>query len=76
MARYEVSVREELNDKLQRIVTDEDIGDFLSEYIEQGLSEYLIEYIIKIYKDGKLKAREAWKLSGLTYPEFQARAQQ
>ena len=30
-----------------------------------------INLIIQEYKNGSIKAREAWKLSGLSYQEFQ-----
>ncbi|MDH5403298.1 MAG: hypothetical protein OEZ01_10980 [Candidatus Heimdallarchaeota archaeon] len=50
------------------------IEDLLLDLITLGSVNLKPELVIKQYKDGKLKAREAWKLSGLDYGEFQNRA--
>lgn len=38
--------------------------------IEDKLATQKVDLVVREYKAGKLKAREAWKLSGLNYQDF------
>ena len=78
MVNYEIHVQEELNSKLKKAseVCDVTIEDLIDEFAKNRLSSYIAEFVLEKYKEGNIKAREAWKASGLNYQEFQNRIHQ
>ena len=60
-----------MQDRIRQLIA----ADKLEKAIVLGLQEASSDYIVDLYKKGKLKARDAWKRSGLEYNEFQARVQ-
>ena len=73
MAKYEITIKEELNQELIQIAeaTDRSVDDIIQDLILLMFRREKINLIIQQYKNGSIKAREAWKLSGLSYQEFQ-----
>jgi hypothetical protein len=76
VVEYEVTIDEEMNEFLQQVAETAELSvqELVQNLIEEKLEENKADMIIELYKAGKLKAREAWKLSGLNYQEFQNRA--
>lgn len=73
MAKYEITIEEELNLELVEIAnsTSRSVEDILHDIIIHNLKTEKVNLVIQQYKDGYIKAREAWKLTGLSYQEFQ-----
>lgn len=71
-------VQEELNSKLKKasVVCSVPIEDLVAEFAKNRLESYIADFVLEKYKDGKIKARDAWKASGLNYQEFQNRTHQ
>ncbi len=76
MATYSIVINEEINNSLKRIADAAKISmeDLIYDLIDHKLEESFVTLAIIQYKKGKLKAREAWKLSGLSYKDFQTQA--
>ena len=76
MVKYEISIEEELNQELSDIAqaTGNTVDDIIQDFMLLLLRKEKANLIIQQYKNGNIKAREAWKLSGLSYQEFQDQA--
>ena len=77
MARFDVIVKDEYVHFLEMLAetTKMTVEDLIQDIIDETFNEEAqVEIIIKLYKAGDLSAREAWKLSGLNYQDFQTRA--
>lgn len=70
-----MNVQEELNSKLKKasVVCAVSIEDLVAEFAKEKLESYIAEFVLEKYKGGNIKARDAWKASGLNYQEFQNR---
>lgn len=77
MVSYEINIDNDLDGKLQKIaeLSADSAEEILAKTIKNYLAQEIVEAVIQIYKDGKLKAREAWKLTGLGWDEFKQRVQ-
>ncbi|MHA2029563.1 MAG: hypothetical protein ACW99A_11830 [Candidatus Kariarchaeaceae archaeon] len=73
MTKFEFQINEELNHELSKIAdaVGKPVDDLIHEFLLLLFQKEKINLILKHYKDGNIKAREAWKLSGLSYQEFQ-----
>ncbi|MHA2252661.1 MAG: hypothetical protein ACXAD7_20020 [Candidatus Kariarchaeaceae archaeon] len=76
MATYSILINEELNSSLQRVADAAKVSveDLIHDFIDIKLGEGIVELVIIQYKKGNLTAREAWKMSGLSYKDFQTQA--
>lgn len=76
MAKYDIVITEEVNSMLSDIANaaETSVEDLIQDFLSNHLGNAKIDLVIGLYKKGKLKAREAWKLTGLSYQEFQSRA--
>ena len=76
MTKYKISISKDFNENLELITKHRGVSveSILEEAVEISLKQVMSKYIIDLYKEGKIKAREAWKRSGLDYQEFQNRA--
>ncbi len=77
MVSYEISINSKLDEKLRKISEHSGVTvvELLSKIINNSPDDILAEEAIAIYKEGKMKIRAAWKLSGLSYQDFIDRAQ-
>ena len=73
MAKYEITIEQDLNHELSEIAkaTGKTVDNIIRDFILLLVRKEKASLIIQQFKDGSIKAREAWKLSGLTYQEFQ-----
>jgi len=76
MGSYKIKIDKDFKDNLNLITkhTDLTVESMLEEAVKLSLDQVLTKHIINLYKEGKLKARDAWKRTGLDYQEFQNRA--
>ncbi|MCE7734589.1 MAG: hypothetical protein GPJ54_06920 [Candidatus Heimdallarchaeota archaeon] len=73
MTKYEITINEELDRELKQVAeaVGKDVNQILDDFLLLLFRKEKISIIIHEYKNGNIKAREAWKLSGLSYQEFQ-----
>jgi hypothetical protein len=76
LATYSVVIPDEANTFLDELAeaTNAKVEDLLQDLVGLALVDNRVELVISQYKKGSLKAREAWKFSGLNYQDFQTRA--
>lgn len=76
MTSYKIKINKEFKDNLNLIASHKKltIESMLEEAVKMSLNQVMTKYIIELYKEGKIKARDAWKRTGLDYQEFQNRA--
>lgn len=76
MVKFEITIKEELNQELSDIAkaTGKPVDDIIQDFLLLAFRREKANIIIQQYKNGSIKAREAWKLSGLSYQEFQDQA--
>jgi len=76
MATYEVTIDEDLVELLTEVseASETSISSILSEYLNDKLADDRVELSVQQYKAGNLTAMKAWKLSGLSFDEFNALA--
>ncbi len=73
MTKYEITINEELNHELTQMAeaVGKDVNKIIDDFILLLFRKEKVNLVIQEYKNGNIKAREAWKLSGLSYQEFQ-----
>ena len=73
MGHYQIFISEETEDLLHPLAETSGvrIEDLLQDVIDLKVKEAIASLVLLQFKEGKLRAREAWKLSGLSYQEFQ-----
>ncbi|OLS28434.1 MAG: hypothetical protein HeimC2_06530 [Candidatus Heimdallarchaeota archaeon LC_2] len=76
MPRYEISINEEINNTLVQLAEAAhcEVVDLLHDFLDESLVEGIAKLAIIQYKKGHMKAIDAWKMSGLSYQEFQTQA--
>ena len=76
MPRYDVSINEEINSVLKKIAeaANCEVVDLLHDFLDESLDAGVAKLAIIQYKKGNMKAIDAWKMSGLSYQEFQTQA--
>lgn len=76
MPRYEVMINEEINNTLKLIAEAAhcEVVDLLHDVLDESLTKGIAKLAITQYKKGNMKAIDAWKMSGLSYQEFQTQA--
>jgi hypothetical protein len=75
LTKYKISIDKKFKDNLDLITKHKDltIESMLEEAVKISLNQVTTKYIIDLYKEGKIRARDAWKRTGLDYQEFQNR---
>ena len=78
MANYNITVSNKSEELLKAIAdaSGTSIGEILGDYIDSHLQNDMVDLVVKQYRDGKLTAMKAWKLSGLSFDEFNALAKE
>lgn len=76
MPKYTVTITEETNNTLLTIAeaAQVDVIDLIHDLLDEKLVEGIANLALKQYKKGNMKAIDAWKLSGLSYQDFQTKA--
>ena len=76
MPRYEITITEETNNTLLTIAdaAQVEVLDLIHDLLDEKIDEGIANLAIIQYKKGNMKAIDAWKLSGLSYQDFQTKA--
>ena len=63
MTSYKIKIDKKFEDTLDLITSHNKltIESMLEEAVKLSLNQVMSKYIIELYKEGKIKAREAWK---------------
>ena len=76
MVKYEVDINDENNNRLKQVseASEAPVKDILQQFVNESIAKGMVDLAVQQYKNGKLTAMKAWKLSGLTFDEFNALA--